>query len=72
LAISAVLHKAFVEVNERGSEAAAATAITMRATSVPMTKIPEFRADHPFVFLIRHRASGAILFAGRLADPTKE
>ncbi len=71
LYISAVLHKAFVEVNEEGTEAAAATAVVMRLTATPLrAEPPVFRADHPFIFLIRHRSSGAILFMGRLADPS--
>jgi serpin B len=62
--ISAVLHKAFVEVNEEGTEAAAATGVmmTIRAN-------PGFRADHPFLFLIRDRRTGSVLFMGRVLDP---
>jgi serpin B len=71
LAISAVLHKAFVDVNEEGTEAAAATAVTMRATAVlAPVPVPVFRADHPFVFLIRDKHNGSILFLGRVTDPT--
>ena len=67
LAISEVMHKAFVDVAEQGTEAAAATGITMRATAMRMTEPPVvFRADHPFLFLIRYTKSGAILFIGRL------
>ncbi len=70
LAISEVVHKAFVDVSEKGTEAAAATGITMRATAMRM---PEpavvFRADHPFLFLIRDTRSGAVLFIGRLMNP---
>lgn len=69
LYISAVLHKAFVDVNEAGTEAAAATAVVIAARSEPPPAT--FHADHPFVFLIRDNATGSILFAGRLADPTK-
>jgi len=69
LFISAVVHKAFVDVNEEGTEAAAATAVTMRMTAVA-TPPPEFRADHPFLFLIRHNPSGSILFLGRVINPT--
>jgi serpin B len=71
--ISAVLHKAYVDVNEEGTEAAAATGIIMRATAmrVPNPQPPPvFRADHPFVFAIRDNRNGAVLFIGRLADPT--
>ena len=70
LAISEVVHKAFVDVSEQGTEAAAATGITMRATAMRM---PEqavvFRADHPFIFLIRDTSTGVILFIGHLMNP---
>lgn len=71
LMISKALHKAFVEVDEKGTEAAAATAVVMSLTSAPVEpeKPKVFRADRPFIFLIRHNASGAILFAGRVMDP---
>ncbi len=72
LFVSAVVHKAFVEVTEEGTEAAAATGAMMKVTSArrePVAPV-EFRADHPFLFLIRENASGAILFVGRVADPT--
>ncbi|MBD3366842.1 MAG: serpin family protein, partial [Candidatus Eisenbacteria bacterium] len=68
LFISKVLHKAFVDVNEEGSEAAAATAVGIARTSIPEPP-PVFRADRPFLFLIRDRGTGAILFMGRLASP---
>jgi serpin B len=62
-------------VNEQGTEAAAATAITMVATAMqrPIDEPPPivFDADHPFLFLIRDTNSGAILFLGRVTDPTK-
>jgi len=67
--ISEVIHKAFVEVNEEGTEAAAATAVVAMGGAAPAKPV-EFRADHPFLFLIRDTASGAILFMGRLVDPT--
>jgi serpin B len=70
LYIAAVIHKAFVDVNEEGTEAAAATAVVMRAKSMP-TPPPVFRADHPFLFLIQETRTGTILFVGRLADPAK-
>jgi len=70
LFISAVVHKAFVDVNEEGTEAAAATAVVARMTAVAEPP-PEFRADHPFLFLIRDTKTGAILFLGRILDPTK-
>jgi serpin B len=72
LFFSAVIHKAFVDVNEEGTEAAAATGvIMMRSSAVVRPKAPPvFRADHPFVFLIRDNRNGAILFLGRVNDPT--
>ena len=69
LFISAVIHKAYVEVNEEGTEAAAATGVVMRLTSVGPTPTPVFRADHPFLFLIRDNLTGSILFIGRVANP---
>jgi serpin B len=69
LYISAVIHKAFVDVNEEGTEAAAATAVVMRATAVRPEEIPAFRADHPFLFLIRDNDSGSLLFIGRVMNP---
>jgi serpin B len=72
LFISAAIHKAFVRVDEQGTEAAAATAIAMAATAAPMGEPPPvFRADHPFLFLIRDRQNGAILFMGRVTDPSR-
>ena len=70
LYISTVLHKAFVDVNEEGTEAAAVTAVPMAqaADGEPAT---DFVADHPFIFLIRDGASGSLLFMGRVEDPTK-
>jgi len=68
LYISAVLHKAFIAVNEKGTEAAAATAVMMRVLGVPSPP-PVFRADHPFVFLIREKSTGSILFLGRVVNP---
>jgi serpin B len=69
LYISAVIHKAFVDVNEEGTEAAAATAVIMKARGMPAPP-PVFRADHPFVFLIQENRTGSILFMGRVKDPT--
>ncbi len=68
LYIGAVLHKAFVDVNEEGTEAAAATAVIM--LRAPTSPPPIFRADHPFIFLIRENSTGSILFLGRVLDPT--
>jgi serpin B len=71
LHISAVLHKAYVDVTEEGTEAAAATGIVVGVTSVQPPP-PEFRADHPFVFLIRDNRTGNILFIGRVLNPPTE
>jgi serine protease inhibitor len=65
LYISEVVHKAFVDVNELGTEAAAATSVGFRLTSLP----PRFRADRPFVFLIRDNRNGSVLFLGRVVNP---
>jgi len=59
-----VYHKAFVKVDEWGTEAAVATGIP-GVLAAPV----EFRADHPFIFLIRDRKTGAILFLGRVLNP---
>lgn len=72
LHIGLVVHKAFVAVDEKGTEAAAATAVAMRAaTAMPVLVdfIPEVRADRPFLFLIRENRSGTVLFVGRYAQP---
>ncbi|HJN09530.1 MAG TPA: serpin family protein [Pirellulaceae bacterium] len=68
LFISAVIHKAFVDVNEEGTEAAAATAV-VTGRPAPITEPPVFRADHPFLFMIRDDRNGAILFVGRITNP---
>ena len=65
-----VIHKAFVDVNEEGTEAAAATAVVVGAPG-PVEEVATFRADHPFLFLIRDQRSGSILFLGRLSNPGK-
>jgi serpin B len=69
LFISAVIHKAYVDVNEEGTEAAAATGVVMKLTSMGPTQTPVFRADHPFLFVIRDNHSGSILFIGRVMNP---
>ena len=72
--ISAAIHRAYIDVNEEGTEAAAATAVVvMRSMMAGMQQPapPVFRADHPFIFLIRDNRSGGILFMGRVADPTR-
>ncbi len=71
LFISDVIHKAFVDVNEEGTEAAAATGVMMELSSIPAPP-PVFRADHPFVFMIKDNNTNSILFIGRVIDPTKE
>jgi serpin B len=70
-AISEVIQKAYIDVNEEGTEAAAATAVGFRALAMrgPVEQPPVFRADHPFIFLIRDNRSSSILFMGRMADP---
>lgn len=69
LFIGFVIHKAFVDVNEEGTEAAAATAVGMRAGGKPPEPI-RLTIDRPFVFLIRDVKTGTILFAGRILNPT--
>ncbi len=70
LFIEKALHKAFVEVKEEGTEAAAATVVIVERTGMARPKpIPVFRADHPFVFLIWHKPSRCILFMGRVVKP---
>jgi len=70
LYLSAVFHKAFVEVKEEGTEAAAATGAVIRLRSALRPSPPErFEADHPFMFLVRDKATGSILFLGRYAGP---
>ncbi|MDD5087003.1 MAG: serpin family protein [Candidatus Nanoarchaeia archaeon] len=68
LYISKVIHQAFVEVNEEGTEAAAATGVVMTFKSAIRSDI--FRADHPFIFIIQQKNTGNILFMGRVTDPT--
>ncbi len=70
LFISEVIHQAFVEVNEEGTEAAAATAVIMPITAVEPYQIPEFKANHPFIFVIQENETGSILFIGRVDNPT--
>lgn len=69
LYIGAVFHKAFVKVDEKGTEAAAATAVAPRLGGGMPRPVPEFKADHPFLFFIVDRASGLLLFMGRVTDP---
>ncbi len=65
--ISNVFHKAFVEVNEEGTEAAAATAVVMMKADIELP----FRADHPFIFIIKDNRTGSILFMGRVMNPAE-
>jgi serpin B len=69
LFISDVIHEAYIAVDEEGTEAAAATAVVMRATAMPMNPV-ELTIDRPFLFAIRDRETGALLFLGRVTDPT--
>jgi len=69
LMIDEVIHQAFVEVDEKGTEAAAATAVIMTLSASQGPVIPIFRADRPFIFLIQEKETGAILFMGRMLDP---
>jgi serpin B len=69
LEISDVIHQANIDVDEKGTEAAAATAVVMRAGSAPGEPVT-FRVDRPFLFALRDVPTGAILFLGRVADPS--
>jgi len=68
LSISEVIHKAFVGVDEAGTEAAAATAVIVRATAMPTTPL-EVTVDRPFIFLIRDIQTGSLIFVGRVINP---
>ncbi|XP_043117308.1 leukocyte elastase inhibitor-like [Puntigrus tetrazona] len=68
LVVTKVIHKAFVEVNEEGTEAAAATGVVISTMSMPLPP-KTFTADHPFLFFIRHNPSNSILFYGRFCSP---
>ncbi len=70
LSIDDVVHKAYLDVDEKGTEAAAATGVEMRLTSARPVNPKVFVADRPFLLAIRHRDSGAVLFLGRVADPS--
>ena len=69
LSVARVIHQAFVAVDEEGTEAAAATAVISNAPAPPPPKPVEFRADRPFLFLIRDARHGTILFLGRFSAP---
>ncbi|EYF08372.1 Serine protease inhibitor (serpin family) [Chondromyces apiculatus DSM 436] len=69
LVISDVVHKAFVGVNEKGTEAAAATAVIMNETSAP-ANFADFHLNKPFLFLVRDNATNSVVFLGRVSDPS--
>lgn len=70
LFVDKVLHKAFVEVNEEGTEAAAATAVVIATRAAPVPKTPKvFKADRPFLYVIRHTPTNTVLFVGRFEKP---
>lgn len=71
LRIAAVVHKTFLRIDEKGTEAAAATGVVVEVTSAPIVQPPTFRADHPFIVLIRDHRTGAILFLGRVENPER-
>ena len=68
LVVSKVVHQAYINVSEEGTEAAAATAVVIRFTSAAPTTPTTFKADHPFMFFIREKVTGSILFSGRVAN----
>ncbi|MGB9707194.1 MAG: serpin family protein [Microgenomates group bacterium] len=73
LYIGEVIHQAFIEVNEEGTEAAASSAVVFMLGAAPgqkTPKIPIFRVDHPFIFLIQEKSTGIIIFMGRVINPT--
>jgi len=72
LYLSHVIHKAFVDVTEEGTEAAAATAVVVALRAVAPQPPVEFKADHPFLFMIRHNGTGSLLFMGRYTKPGRE
>lgn len=69
LRIDDVLHKSFIDVSEEGTEAAAATAVTIVTTNVHSSPTPVFRVDHSFMFVLRDTHTGSILFMGRVTQP---
>jgi serpin B len=71
LFISDVFHKAFVKVDENGTEAAAATAVVVGLTAFNPVEPIEVKVDRPFLFLIRDIKTGSILFLGRVVDPSE-
>lgn len=71
LYIGDVIHKTFIAVDEEGTEAAGATAVVMRAYASKPEPTPNFKADHPFIYLIMDRKTNTILFLGRFSEPTE-
>ncbi|MGP8214694.1 MAG: serpin family protein [Bacteroidia bacterium] len=69
LFISKILHKSFIDVNEEGTEAAAATAVVMKMTATRPSPFKVFKADHPFMFILRDNTTGGILFMGEIINP---
>ncbi len=69
LLLNDVAHQTFIETNEEGTEAAAATVVTVGTTSMPPPPL-EFRMDHPFLYIIRETSTNSILFVGRVSDPS--
>jgi serpin B len=70
LLISSILHKAYIGVDEKGTEAAAATAVVMATTAMPVPqKVIELKIDHPFIFTIYDQKTGTLLFVGRVMNP---
>jgi len=72
LYIDKILHKAYIDVYEEGTEAAAATTLFSKMSGLVMPRYIEFRADHPFIFLIQEKETGNILFMGRVNNPTQK
>ena len=71
LYVSNMFHKTFVDVNEKGTEAAAATAATITLRGLPMFQEPiDFVCDHPFLFVIKEELTNVVIFTGRITDPT--
>jgi serpin B len=67
LLVQAVVHKAIIQVDEKGTTASAATGVSTGVTSAPPTLV----VDRPFLFFVRHKSTGAILFQGRVVDPSR-
>ena len=71
LYVSDVIQKAFIEVNEEGTEAAAATAVMVSRTRSILYGAPRFKADHPYIYFLRDKDTGILLFHGRVINPLK-